>query len=143
MVQNLMVWLLECRIVLSDRAEQLRKQLVDTEAEIARLEKAEIVYRQYQEDAEAGHPDAAAGQRGRGARGPPSPPPAPPSPTAPPARPGGVAVWGRNAPAPGRGWATWEEEPQPRRGRHQPCLLRPPAAVQRHRQPRGRFDPRP
>lgn len=51
MVQNLMVWLLERRVVLSERAEQLRKQLADVEAEVAR---------QYQEDADAGHPDAAA-----------------------------------------------------------------------------------
>jgi hypothetical protein len=63
MVQNLMVWLLERRVVLSERAEQLRKQLADTEAEVARLEMAEIVYQQYQEDAEAGHPDAAAWQQ--------------------------------------------------------------------------------
>ena len=63
MVQNLMVWLLERRVVLSDRAEQLRKQLADAEAEISRLEMAEIVYRQYQEDTEAGHPDAAAWQQ--------------------------------------------------------------------------------
>lgn len=60
MVQNLMVWLLERRVVLSERAERLRKQLADVEAEVARLEMAEIVYRQYQEDAEAGHPDAEA-----------------------------------------------------------------------------------
>ncbi|WP_329157005.1 hypothetical protein OHB49_00665 [Streptomyces sp. NBC_01717] len=60
MVQNLMVWLLERRVVLSERAERLRKQLADVEAEVARLEMAEIVYRQYQEDADAGHPDAAA-----------------------------------------------------------------------------------
>jgi hypothetical protein len=63
MVQNLMVWLLERRVVLSERAEQLRKQLADTEAEVVRLEMAEIVYQQYQEDAEAGHPDAAAWQQ--------------------------------------------------------------------------------
>jgi hypothetical protein len=63
MAQNLMVWLLERRVVLSERAEQLRKQLTDTEAEVARLEMAEIVYQQYQEDAEAGHSDAAAWQQ--------------------------------------------------------------------------------
>jgi len=63
MAQNLMVWLLERRVVLSERAEQLRKQLADTEAEVARLEAAEIVYQQYQEDVDAGHPDAAAWQQ--------------------------------------------------------------------------------
>ncbi|MFF4052769.1 hypothetical protein ACFYZ5_39590 [Streptomyces chartreusis] len=63
MAQNLMVWLLERRVVLSERAEQLRKQLADTEAEITRLEAAEIVYQQYQEDAGTGHPDAAAWQQ--------------------------------------------------------------------------------
>ncbi|GAB2836497.1 hypothetical protein ACFP51_35465 [Streptomyces pratens] len=63
MVQNLMVWLLERRVVLEARAEQLRKQLADTEAEVARLEAAEIVYQQYQEDADAGHPDAAVWQQ--------------------------------------------------------------------------------
>lgn len=59
MAQNLMVWLIERRVVLEERAEQLRKQLVDTEAEVARLEAAEVVYQQYQEDADAGHPGAA------------------------------------------------------------------------------------
>jgi hypothetical protein len=54
--QNLMVRLLERRVVLSERAEQL----ADTEAEVARLEAAEIVYQQFQEDAKAGHPDAEA-----------------------------------------------------------------------------------
>jgi hypothetical protein len=63
MAQNLMVWLLERRVVLSDRAEQLRKQLADTEAEVARLEAAEVVYQQYQEDADAGHPGAEAWQQ--------------------------------------------------------------------------------
>jgi hypothetical protein len=63
MAQNLMVWLIERRVVLEERAERLRKQLADTEAEVARLEAAEIVYQQYQEDADAGHPDAAAWQQ--------------------------------------------------------------------------------
>lgn len=63
MAQNLMVWLLERRVVLSERAERLRKELADTEAEVARLEAAEVVYQQYQEDADAGHPDAAAWQQ--------------------------------------------------------------------------------
>lgn len=63
MAQNLMVWLIERRVVLEERAEQLRKQLADTEAEVARLEAAEIVYQQYQEDADAGHPDAEAWQQ--------------------------------------------------------------------------------
>jgi hypothetical protein len=63
MAQNLMVWLVERRVVLEQRADQLRKQLADTEAEVARLEAAEIVYQQYQEDADAGHPDAAAWQQ--------------------------------------------------------------------------------
>lgn len=63
MAQNLMVWLIERRVVLEERAAQLRKQLVDTETEVARLGVAEVVYQQYQEDAEAGHPDAAAWQQ--------------------------------------------------------------------------------
>ncbi|MET9896645.1 hypothetical protein ABZZ47_42055 [Streptomyces sp. NPDC006465] len=64
MAQNLMVWLTERRVVLEERAAQLRKQLADTEAEVARLGAAEVVYQQYQEeDAEAGHPDAAAWQQ--------------------------------------------------------------------------------
>ncbi|GAB3170802.1 hypothetical protein [Streptomyces incanus] len=63
MAQNLMVWLLERRVVLEERSAQLRKQLADTEAEVARLEAAEIVYQHFQEDAEAGHPDAAAWQQ--------------------------------------------------------------------------------
>lgn len=63
MAQNLMVWLIERRVVLEERAEQLRKQLADIEAEVARLEAAEIVYQQYQEDSDAGHPDAEAWQQ--------------------------------------------------------------------------------
>ncbi|WP_329375210.1 hypothetical protein [Streptomyces sp. NBC_01483] len=63
MAQNLMVCLIERRVVLEERAAQLRKQLADTEAEVARLGAAEVVYQQYQEDAEAGHPDAAAWQQ--------------------------------------------------------------------------------
>ncbi|MCT9009998.1 hypothetical protein [Streptomyces rhizosphaerihabitans] len=64
MAQNLMVWLIERRVVLEERTAQLRKQLADTEAEVARLGAAEVVYQQYQEeDAEAGHPDAAAWQQ--------------------------------------------------------------------------------
>lgn len=63
MAQNLMVWLMEPRVVLEERAVQLRKQLDDTESEVARLGAAEVVYQQYQEDAEAGHPDAAAWQQ--------------------------------------------------------------------------------
>jgi hypothetical protein len=63
MAQNLMVWLIERRVVLEERAARLRKQLADTEAEVARLGVAEVVYQQYQEDAEAGHPDAAAWQQ--------------------------------------------------------------------------------
>ncbi|WP_393072299.1 hypothetical protein [Streptomyces sp. LN704] len=34
MAQNLMVWLIERRVVLEERAAQLRKQLADTEAEL-------------------------------------------------------------------------------------------------------------
>lgn len=63
MAQNLMVWLIERRVVLEERAGRLRKQLADTEAEVARLGAAEVVYQQYQEDVEAGHPDAAAWQQ--------------------------------------------------------------------------------
>lgn len=47
MAQNLMVWLIERRAVLEERAGQLRKQLAGIEAEVARLEAAEIVYQQY------------------------------------------------------------------------------------------------
>lgn len=63
MAQNLMVWLMERRVVLEERAEQLRKQPTETEAEVARLEAAEVVYQQYQQDTEAGHPDADAWQQ--------------------------------------------------------------------------------
>ncbi|WP_411145462.1 hypothetical protein [Streptomyces sp. x-80] len=63
MAQNLMEWLIERRVVLEEHARQLRKELADTEAEVARLGAAEVVYQQFQEDAEAGHPDAAAWQQ--------------------------------------------------------------------------------
>ncbi|WP_406368970.1 hypothetical protein OG788_03140 [Streptomyces sp. NBC_00647] len=64
MAQNLMVWLIERRVLLEERAAQLRKQLADTEAEVARLGAAEVVYQQYQEeDAEARHPAPRPGSR--------------------------------------------------------------------------------
>ncbi|MER5346179.1 hypothetical protein ABT030_38970 [Streptomyces mirabilis] len=63
MAQNLMVWMLERRVVLSECVERLRKEPADTEAEVARLEASEVVYQQYQEDADAGHPDSAAWQQ--------------------------------------------------------------------------------
>lgn len=48
------------RVVLETRAEQLRKELAGAEAEVTRLEAAEVVFRQFLEDQEAGHSDQAA-----------------------------------------------------------------------------------
>ncbi|WP_326791363.1 hypothetical protein OHA79_01365 [Streptomyces sp. NBC_00841] len=49
------VWMMERRVVLEERAEQLRKELAETEAEVARMEAAEVVFRQYPADREDGH----------------------------------------------------------------------------------------
>ncbi|MGW1093618.1 hypothetical protein ACWD4L_47585 [Streptomyces sp. NPDC002596] len=46
---------MERRVVLEERAEQLRKELAETEAEVARMEAAEVVFRQYPADLEDGH----------------------------------------------------------------------------------------
>ncbi len=53
---DVLVWVMERRVVLEERVEQLRKDLAETEAEVARLEAAEVVIRQYLADREAGHP---------------------------------------------------------------------------------------
>jgi hypothetical protein len=42
MAQNLMVWLIERRVVLEERAVQLRKQLADTEAEVPPCSRAYV-----------------------------------------------------------------------------------------------------
>lgn len=56
---DVLAWVMERRVVLSERVERLRKELAETEAEVARLETAEVVFRQFLEDRDAGHPDQA------------------------------------------------------------------------------------
>ncbi|AJT68425.1 hypothetical protein T261_6823 [Streptomyces lydicus] len=54
---DVLVWVMEHRMVLSKRVERLRKEPAETEAEVARLEAAEAVFVQYTEDRDAGHPN--------------------------------------------------------------------------------------
>ncbi|MGW0999758.1 hypothetical protein ACWD5V_42150 [Streptomyces sp. NPDC002523] len=40
---DVLVWVMQRRVVLADRAERLRKELAEIDAEVARLEAAEVV----------------------------------------------------------------------------------------------------
>jgi hypothetical protein len=52
-----LTWVIQRRVVLADRAEQLRKELVEIEAEVARLEAAEVVIGQFIEAERVGEAD--------------------------------------------------------------------------------------
>ncbi|MEV7931291.1 hypothetical protein [Kitasatospora sp. NPDC088779] len=54
---DVLVWVMERRIVLSDRAERLRKELAEIEAEVARLEAAEVVFGQFADAQRTGTAD--------------------------------------------------------------------------------------
>lgn len=45
LVADILVWVMERRVVLADRAERLRKELAEIDAEVVRLEAAEMVIR--------------------------------------------------------------------------------------------------
>ncbi|MDJ0347363.1 hypothetical protein QMK19_39825 [Streptomyces sp. H10-C2] len=54
---EVLTWVMQRRIVLAERAGQLRKELVEIEAEVARLEAAEVVIGQFIEADRAGEAD--------------------------------------------------------------------------------------
>ncbi|MCX4410229.1 MULTISPECIES: hypothetical protein [unclassified Streptomyces] len=56
---EVLTWVMQRRIVLAERVEQLRKELAETEAEVARLEAAEVVIGQFFEAERAGEADDA------------------------------------------------------------------------------------
>jgi hypothetical protein len=56
-VADVLVWVMERRVVLADRAERLRKELVEIDAEVARLAAAEVVMGQFIEAERAGQAD--------------------------------------------------------------------------------------
>jgi hypothetical protein len=49
-----LVWVMQRRVVLADRAERLRKELAEIDAEVARLEAAEVVIGQFIEAERSG-----------------------------------------------------------------------------------------
>ncbi|OKI25551.1 hypothetical protein [Streptomyces sp. CB03911] len=44
---DVLVWVMQRRVVLADRAERLRKELAEIDAEVARLVAAEVVFGQF------------------------------------------------------------------------------------------------
>ncbi|MFG2949825.1 hypothetical protein [Streptomyces adustus] len=52
---DVLTWTVERRMYLAERAELLRKELVGIEAEVARLEAAEVVFGQWAEATDGGH----------------------------------------------------------------------------------------
>jgi hypothetical protein len=54
---EVLTWVIERRVVLADRAVRLRKELLEIEAEVARLEAAEVVIGQFIEADRAGLAD--------------------------------------------------------------------------------------
>lgn len=54
---DVLVWVMQRRIVLADRAERLRKELAEIDAEVARLEAAEVVFGQFADAQRAGTTD--------------------------------------------------------------------------------------
>lgn len=54
---EVLTWVMQRRIVLADRAERLRKELAEIDAEVARLEAAEVVIGQFIEAERAGEAD--------------------------------------------------------------------------------------
>ena len=51
---DVLTWVMQRRLVLADRAERLRKELVDLEAEVERLAAAEVVFGQFADAQRAG-----------------------------------------------------------------------------------------
>ncbi|MFJ7495828.1 hypothetical protein ACIQZB_32505 [Streptomyces sp. NPDC097727] len=57
LVADVLVWVMERRVVLSDRAARLRRERAEIEAEVARLEAAEVVFGQFADAQRAGTAD--------------------------------------------------------------------------------------
>ncbi|CAM5464109.1 hypothetical protein [Streptomyces aurantiogriseus] len=57
---EVLTWVIQRRVVLADRVEQLRKELAETEAEVGRPEAAEVVFGQFIEVERAGEADDSA-----------------------------------------------------------------------------------
>lgn len=51
---DVLTWTIERRVMLAERAELLRKELVEIDVEVARLEAAEVVYGQWAEATDGG-----------------------------------------------------------------------------------------
>ncbi|WP_327346982.1 hypothetical protein [Streptomyces europaeiscabiei] len=51
---DVLTWTIERRVMLAERAELLRKELAEIDAEVARLEAAEVVYGQWAEATDGG-----------------------------------------------------------------------------------------
>ncbi|MFD4860615.1 hypothetical protein [Streptomyces atratus] len=54
---DVLVWVMQRRVVLADRAERLRRELAEIDAEVARLEAAEVVFGQFADAQRAGQVD--------------------------------------------------------------------------------------
>ncbi|MCX4734543.1 hypothetical protein [Streptomyces sp. NBC_01363] len=54
---DVLVWVMQRRVVLADRAERLRKELAGIDAEVARLEASEVVIGQFIEAERSGQAD--------------------------------------------------------------------------------------
>ncbi|MFF3469068.1 hypothetical protein [Streptomyces sp. NPDC002619] len=54
---EILTWVMQRRMVLAERAERLRKELAEIDAEVARLEAAEVVIGQFTEAERAGEAD--------------------------------------------------------------------------------------
>ncbi|TKA06560.1 hypothetical protein [Actinacidiphila oryziradicis] len=54
---DVLVWVMERRVVLAERAERLRKELAEIDAEVGRLEAAEVVIGQFIEAERNGQAD--------------------------------------------------------------------------------------
>ncbi|MDH6123074.1 hypothetical protein [Kitasatospora sp. GAS204B] len=54
---DVLVWVMQRRVVLADRAEQLRKELAEIDIEVARLKAAEVVFGQFADAQGAGTAD--------------------------------------------------------------------------------------
>ncbi|MFC9626945.1 hypothetical protein ACFTXM_45655 [Streptomyces sp. NPDC056930] len=54
---DVLTWTVERRVLLTDRAERLRKELAEIDVEMTRLEAAEVVFGQYAEATDGGRRD--------------------------------------------------------------------------------------
>ncbi|WP_445530006.1 hypothetical protein [Streptomyces cyslabdanicus] len=61
---EILTWVMQRRMVLAERAGRLRKELAEIDAEVARLEAAEVVIGQFIEAERAGEADDPTMERG-------------------------------------------------------------------------------